>query len=202
MTPESVLQYLRTHPEFFETHAAAIAQINIPHPEHGRAISINERQLLSLRERCRQLETHIADWVDVGHANDDRGERMHRLVLGVLAAAPADRIAAVVDGLRDAFGIPWVYLSGSDAAHEALADHPGATRTPGCSAVSGAQAQRLSELAGQAIASLAWVPMDTAHGQRVLLLGSGDPARFPAGAGLQYLQRVGEMLKALIDGAA
>ncbi len=202
MTPESVLQYLRNNPDFFEAHAAAIAQITIPHPEHGRAISINERQLLSLRERCRNLEAQLSDWLDVGHANDDRGDRMHRLVVKVLAAPQAERIEVLLAGLRDDFGIPWVYLSSGGAEHDALADQPDAATSPGCGAVYGPQAERLMALAGQPIASLAWVPIETTHGQRVLLLGSGDAARFPADAGPQYLQRVGEMLKALLDGDA
>lgn len=202
MTPESVLQYLRSNPDFFEAHAGEIAQINIPHPDHGRAISINERQLLSLRERCRLLESQIAQWIDTGHANDDRGDRMHRLVLRVLTASPEARADAMLEGLREEFGIPWVYLSGTGAAQDTLADHPAAATAPGCGAVSGQQAERLTELAGQPIASLAWVPLDTAQGQRVLLLGSGEPSRFPAEAGPQYLQRVGEMLKTLLDGDA
>jgi len=202
MTPESILQYLRANPDFFEAHAGEIAQINIPHPDHGRAISINERQLLSLRERCRQLEAQIAEWIDNGHANDDRGDRMHRLVLRVLEAAPGMRTDAMLEGLRAEFGIPWVYLSSAGAEQDALADHPAAATTPGCGAVSGQQAERLTELASQPIASLAWVPLDTAAGRRVLLLGSGEPSRFSADAGPVYLQRVGEMLKTLLDGDA
>jgi len=202
MTPESVLQYLRANPDFFEANAGEIAQINIPHPDHGRAISINERQLLSLRERCRELEARIADWIDNGHANDDRSDRMHRLVLRVLAAAPGTQADALLDGLRDEFGIPWVYLSGAGTEQDAMAEHPDAATAPGCGGVSGQQAERLTGLAGQPIASLAWVPLDTAQGRRVLLLGSGEPSRFAADAGPQYLQRVGDMLKTLLDGDA
>lgn len=200
MNPESVLHYLRSNPEFFEAHAGEIAQINIPHPDQGRAISINERQLLSLRERCRQLEAQVATWIDNGHANDDRSDRMHRLVMRVLEAGRGQGVAALLEGLRTDFGIPWVYLSGVGAEHDALAEHPDAATEPSCGAVIGRQAERLTALAGQPIASLAWVPMETALGQRVLLLGSGELTRFPSGAGPQYLQRVGEMLTVLLDG--
>lgn len=202
MTPDSILQYLRDHPEFLEANAAAIAQINIPHPEHGRAISINERQLISLRERCRHLEAQLADWVDAGRGNDERGDRMHHLVLRVLAAAPEARIDALLDGLRDDFDVPWVYLTAGGSGEEALANHPGAATAPGCGPVNGEQAARLSELAGQSIGSVAWVPVDTAHGPRVLLLGSADATRFPADSGTQYLQRLREMLGVLLDGDA
>ena len=200
MSPESVLQYLRNNPGFFEAHAGAIAQIHIPHPENGRAISLNERQLLSLRDRCRLLEMQIADWVAAGRANDERGERMHRLVLRLLAAEPGQRIDAVIDGLREDFDIPWVFLSSSGFEQTALAGQAETATGPGCSAIDGPQAQRLTELAGQPIASLAWVPLDTASGPRVLMLGSGDPERFPADAGLHYLQRVGDILEVLFDG--
>lgn len=202
MTPDSILQYLRDHPEFLEANAAAIAQINIPHPDSGRAISINERQLLSLRERCRHLEAQLAEWIEAGRGNDARGDRMHRLVLRVLAAAPEARIDALLDGLRHEFDIPWAYLTARGAEVETLADHPGATTAPGCGPVSGEQAERLSELAGQGIGSVAWVPLDTTHGQRVLMLGSAEAERFPADSGTQYLQRLGEMLKVLLDGDA
>jgi uncharacterized protein YigA (DUF484 family) len=49
MKPEEVAKYLREHPEFFEDHAEALAEITIPHPHGGRAIPISERQTLSLR---------------------------------------------------------------------------------------------------------------------------------------------------------
>jgi len=200
MSPESVLQFLRNNPGFFEDHAATIALINIPHPEHGRAISLNERQLLSLRDRCRLLEAQLAELIAAGHANDERGERMHRLVLRLLSAPAGQRVEAVISGLREDFDIPWVFLSDGGAAQKALADQPGAVSTPGCGPVVGPQAERLSELAGQTVTSLAWVPLDTARGPRLLLLGSSDPARFPADAGMQYLQRIGDMLKVLLDG--
>jgi uncharacterized protein YigA (DUF484 family) len=201
MTPDSILQFLRDHPEFLEANAAAIAKINIPHPDSGRAISINERQLLSLRERCRHLETQLAEWIEAARGNDARSDRMHRLVLQVLAAAPEGRIDAMLDGLRHQFDIPWVHLAAGGAEVETLADQPGAATAPGCGPVSGERASRLAELAGQSIGSVAWVPLDTTHGKRVLMLGSAEAGRFPADSGTQYLQRLGEMLKVLLDGA-
>ncbi|MBU3694770.1 MAG: DUF484 family protein [Rhodocyclaceae bacterium] len=200
MTPDDVLRYLRDHPEFLEAHAAAIAELRIPHPESGRAISINERQLLTLRERCRVLEAQLGTWVETGRANDQRGERMHQLVLRVMAAPRTARVDALLDGLRGTFDIPWVYLSVANADQPALLDHPGATTAAGCGPVVDGQAARLSELAGQTIGSLAWIPVDSGSGQRLLLLGSADPTRFAAQAGTQYLERVGDLLRVLLDG--
>lgn len=49
LNAQQVAEYLRTHPEFFEANALLLADIQLPHPHGGRAISIGERQVLTLR---------------------------------------------------------------------------------------------------------------------------------------------------------
>ncbi|MBX3666709.1 MAG: DUF484 family protein, partial [Burkholderiales bacterium] len=49
MKPDDVAAYLKEHPEFFEHYADVVADVFIPHPHGGRAISISERQILTLR---------------------------------------------------------------------------------------------------------------------------------------------------------
>ena len=43
LNAEQVAAYLREHPEFFDQNAALLADVNVPHPHGGRAISISER---------------------------------------------------------------------------------------------------------------------------------------------------------------
>ncbi len=200
MSPDTVLQYLREHPEFFDTHAEAVAAIPIPHPESGRTISINERQLIALRERCAALEDRLAAWLDAGRANDQRNQQLHALVLRVLAAhgRPA-QVAEVCAGLREVFGIPWVYLTESGIDINAWSTLVHDWTTPGCGPVAESQQARLSELAGHAIGSVAWVPVALGEtGYALLFLGSEDETRFPLGTGTHYLQQVGEMLQTLL----
>ena len=52
MNPSDVAAYLKEHPDFFENYADVVADVMIPHPHGGRAISISERQILTLRERA------------------------------------------------------------------------------------------------------------------------------------------------------
>jgi uncharacterized protein len=59
MTPDAVATYLQQHPEFFEEYADFLSSIYIPHPHGGRAVSINERQILALREKARKLESKL-----------------------------------------------------------------------------------------------------------------------------------------------
>jgi len=50
---EEVAQYLRENPKFFDEYADMLADIFVSHPHGGRAISISERQIVTLRD-CRK----------------------------------------------------------------------------------------------------------------------------------------------------
>ena len=56
MKSEEVAKYLLDNPQFFEEHADFMSRMVIPHPHGGRTISITERQMLSLRDKNKQLE--------------------------------------------------------------------------------------------------------------------------------------------------
>ena len=55
MKSEEVAKYLQDNPQFFEEHAELMSHMVIPHPHGGRTISITERQMLSLRDKNKQL---------------------------------------------------------------------------------------------------------------------------------------------------
>ena len=64
MRSEDVAQYLQDNPLFFEEHAEMLSQINLPHPHGGRTISLSERQLLTLRERVKELEKKLSELLE------------------------------------------------------------------------------------------------------------------------------------------
>jgi len=51
LTAQTVARFLQEHPEFFAQHAELFSTIEVPHPHQPRAISLGERQILTLRER-------------------------------------------------------------------------------------------------------------------------------------------------------
>src|SRR6185295_6799616 len=111
MTPDAVASYLKEHPEFFEQYADLLADIYIPHPHGGRAIPISERQILTLRERSKQLETKLRDVIRYGEENDAIGEKVQRLSVALLAARDLSSLAGAVDfNLREDFAVPHVAL--------------------------------------------------------------------------------------------
>ena len=75
MRSEDVAQYLQDNPQFFEEHAELMSGLVIPHPHGGRTISITERQMVSLRDKNRQLEDKMGELLEFGEENDTIGER-------------------------------------------------------------------------------------------------------------------------------
>ena len=70
MKSDEVAQYLQDNPQFFEDYADLMSRVVIPHPHGGRTISITERQMLSLRDKNRQLEAKLGELLQFGEEND------------------------------------------------------------------------------------------------------------------------------------
>ena len=106
-----VAAYLKSHPEFFDHYAELLAQVQIPDPHGGRAISISDRQLGSLRDRNKQLEAKLAELIRYGEENDAIAEKVHRLTVVLIAAVDYFAVVrALYSHLGGAFAIPHVVL--------------------------------------------------------------------------------------------
>jgi hypothetical protein len=86
MFPDEIAEYLKNNPGFFEQYADLMAQIFLPHPHGGRAVSLAERQMLTLREKNRASESKLAELIAFGEENDQISEKVHRLAVGLIAA--------------------------------------------------------------------------------------------------------------------
>ena len=107
MKSEEVAQYLQDNPQFFEDYADLMSRMVIPHPHGGRTISITERQMLSLRDKNRQLETKMGELLQFGEENDVISEKMHRLGVAIIAAGTFQSVIHTLNfHLRDDFAIP------------------------------------------------------------------------------------------------
>ena len=92
MKADDVARYLRENPGFFESYADMLAEITVPHPHGGRAIPLSDRQMLSLREKSKALESRLTELLQIGEENDAIGEKMHRLSLALLSAPDLQEI--------------------------------------------------------------------------------------------------------------
>lgn len=210
MKPEDVANYLQQHPDFFEQYADTLAEIYLPHPHGGRAISISERQILTLRERSKQLEAKLREIIQFGEANDAIGEKMHRLTLALLGARDIGGVLnAIYLNLREDFAVPHVVLRVwrsdgradlpefavvSNAAREFAAS----LTHPYCCAHAMADTANLFGEAGPHLRSFSYLPLRDDEVFGLLVLASEDPQRFYPEMGTLYLKRLGELVAAAI----
>ena len=207
VTSEAVATFLKEHPEFFEQYADMLADIYIPHPHGGRAIPISERQILTLRERGKQLEGKLRDVIQYGEENDAIGEKVHRLALALLAARDLTAVTAVVNyNLREDFAVPHVAIRAwkTDGPAESEALNPASEPTrefaksltsPHCAhhAAEGTSADLFGD-AAEHLRSFAYVPLRASETFGLLALASEDIERFYPGMGTVFLKRIGDMV--------
>lgn len=111
MKSEDVALYLQEHPEFFEAYAEMFAAINLPHPHGGRTISLSERQLLTLRERVKNLEQKLSHLLAHATENDALQTKLQQFNHMLLSHHNGEGFKEVVmRSLRDLFDIPYVTL--------------------------------------------------------------------------------------------
>lgn len=204
-----VALYLEQHPEFFEQHAQLLAQIRVPHPHGGGAIPLSERQVLTLRDKNRALETKLSELIRFGEENDDIGERVHRLALALLdAASPETVLTRLQDSIRDDFGIAHVGLrlwTGAvdrpefQATSEELQRFAQELPHPYCGPNDNFEAVAWFGDVAPSIRSVAFIALrDGERAFGLLALASEDAGRFYAGMGTLYLRRIGEMAGAAL----
>ncbi len=94
LSAEQVAEYLRQHPEFFQTQEDLLADLSLPH-ESGKAISLLERQVTILRERGIEARQKLNNLLENARNNDQLFDTTRNLVLALLRAKDATEIANV-----------------------------------------------------------------------------------------------------------
>jgi uncharacterized protein YigA (DUF484 family) len=206
MRPEDIARYLQDHPEFFDEHAEVLMEIQVPHPHGGRAIPLAERQIVSLREKTRVLETKLRELVQYGEENDALGERVHRATLELIKAPHLEAmLRAIYYNLREDFAVPHVSIRlWSDAEHPPLAEFEPASQEARVFAESlhhpycgGKPMFETGQWFGESenmVKSFAYVPLRADKVFGLLILASEDPQRFYPDMGTLYLKRLGELV--------
>ena len=209
MKPEEVAKYLKEHPEFFEDHAEALAEITIPHPHGGRAIPISERQTLSLREKNRQLEGKLREVIQFGEENDSISEKVHRISVALLGASDlASVLSTAYLNLREDFAVPHVAVRvwrGTGRHGElpefkpldgASRDFVAALSVPFCGPRATVDAAGLFGEASAHLRSFSYIPLRDGETFGLLALASEDAQRFYPEMGTLYLKRLGDLVGA------
>jgi uncharacterized protein YigA (DUF484 family) len=207
--PELVADYLTRHPNFFNEFPTLLADIHVPHPHGTHAVSMSERQLISMRDKVRALENKLAELIQFGEENDGISEKLHALTLAVLAASTPDALVAALNlHLRDGFAVPHYALRVWNLpAHElpitqAVAGSVHAAVTamsfPVCGVLAVPEASDWFGEVSPHLRSFATIPLKHEASIGLLVLASEESNRFYASMGTLYLTRLGQIVAAAL----
>ncbi|WP_296463359.1 DUF484 family protein [Pigmentiphaga sp.] len=213
MDANEVAQFLKDNPDFFERHAELFVSMKVPHPHEGKAVSLAERQVLTLRERVRSMELRVAELVRAASENEHISDRLLLWSRSLLKERDPLALPEVVTrGLAEIFSVPQVALRiwtdtvegkaegawRSEVSADARAFANG-LMSPYCGPNSGFEAANWLE--GEA-RSLALIPLRVGIAPEafgLLVLASPDAERFTPTMGTAFLTRIGELASASLS---
>ena len=211
---ESIADYLRAHPDFFERHLTLLAGLKLPHRTTGGTISLVERQVDVLRQRNMALETKLKELLEVARGNDRLSGRIHSLALLFMRTRSREEVIELLaDQLREGFSVdqaalvifdsvPGLTQGGSTFVRVVHREDPAVgpfktflqTSAPRCGRVREAQREFLFGDDGREIQSMALVPLGPRSEFGFVAIGSRDPNHFHPGKIIDFLARLGELV--------
>lgn len=208
---DQVANYLRDHPTFFEDHAPILAEIQLPHPHGGRAISISERQILTLREKNKILDGKLMELIQFGKENEKLNEKIHHLAVALLGEHQLESVIDMIcASLEEQFGVPHVTLRlwGQEnriddrpeftEVSQEIKEFTAAMTAPYCGQHAVYEVDHwFGESAGH-LRSFALIPLKRDQVFGLLVLASEDAARFYPAMGTLYLHRLSELASVAI----
>ncbi len=211
MTPEDVAQYLSDHPDFFNEYAELLADLQVPYPQENKVVSLQERQVIAIRDKNKILQNKMLELISFGEENDAIGEKMHRLTIALLTSLDFDDFLNSLDySLREDFAVPdfVMRLWGANCQDKhrieftvvsedirAIAE---SLKQPYCGSH---VADAVKDLFGDAkvhMKSFSIIPLATTRTIGLLVLASPGLERFYADMGTLHLKRLGELISASI----
>lgn len=206
-----IATFLSQHPDFFDTHADVFAGMRVPNPHGANTISLAERQILSLRERIRDLEWRLSQLTQNATNNESIGQRLIAWNSRLLAEKHPQHVPGVISvGLADVFDVPDVALRVWRLPH-ALSTGFGAPvsddaqtfadslKTPYCGNDAGFEAAGWLKTPPASLAIIALRPEADAPSIGLLVLGSPKADRFTADMGTTFLQTIGTLASAALQ---
>jgi uncharacterized protein YigA (DUF484 family) len=201
--PALVAEYLSSHPDFFNQFPDLLTTLSITHPHGTHAISITERQMLSMRDKVQLLEGKLAELIRFGEENDSISEKMHRLTLDIVSARDLPALLAALDlHLKEGFAVPHhairIWNTPEQPVSESLRSEVDAQMHPSCGALRHEEANEWFGEAAQHLRSFAAIPLRGEHSVGLLVLASEDQNRFYPEMGTLYLDRLGQLIGAAL----
>jgi uncharacterized protein YigA (DUF484 family) len=211
-----VIDFLQKYPETLMSYPDVFTSLSIPHETRG-ATSLVERQLIMLRDENRLSKKNMDDLVNIARENEELNQRFHRLALELMSSDQLhDVLSLVQDQVQTFFHTDYVcfkFLPTIKDRKKHLSSHYldkdsdiidtvtswVADRKPIC----GEQKESSSVAlfgADLNIGSCAIIPLYHASDLGLLCLGSTSKEHFTEKMGTIFLQQLGELVSARLQG--
>ncbi len=213
---DSVLQFLTHNPDFFNQHSDVLPRLSIPH-HTGQAVSLIEKQVSVLRNKCCTLENSLRDLINVARENEQLHQRLHGLIQDIITASSLDDVVNLTrDNMLANFNADdvRVVIVSQKPDEKPASDHiqlkendPGLAlfseifkkRETRCGELGDAQKQVIFGADAQHVASAAVIPLIHNRKLGLVVLSSKDETRFALGKGVMFLNQLGEVLSRRVD---
>jgi uncharacterized protein len=209
MNHTEVAHFLTTNPHFFEEHAELLGTIKLSSPLLGRAISLQERQIEIVRDKCHHLELRLSELIHLAQENDHTIAKFQRWTNSLLLA-PKDRDLPrlLTNNLQEFFTLPHASLrlwNVSEQYQDAWFASPVSEEvrkfasdltTPFCGENKDFEAAKWVDAP---VSSLAMIPLrvnDQVVG--LLVLGSPEKNRYTDNMATHFLTQIGDSTSAAL----
>ncbi len=211
-----VINYLQKYPETLMSYPDIFTGMTIPHQTRG-ATSLVERQLTMLREKNRSIKQNMDELVNIARENEELNQRFHRLSLELMSSDQLhDVLSLVQDQVQTFFYTDYVrfkFLPTINDRKKRLNSHyldenSGIVdiATPwvsGRKPICGQQKESIIAAlfgADLNVESCAIIPLYHASDLGLLCLGSTNKEQFTKKMGTIFLQQLGELVSARLQG--
>ncbi len=210
LTAQEVADYLSQNPRFFEDHADVFSTLSVPHPHQARAISLGERQVMTLRGRVKEHEQRLMQLLQNAGGNERINHALMQWCARMLSEPDALQIPAhIIRSLADQFDLNAIALRiwdlpalrDSEFAQDVTPEirrYTAELPRPYCGPLKGQEAA--AWLASEPT-SLAILPLRTLTGKDpigLLVLGADDPKRFTPDMGTAFLELIASLAGAAL----
>jgi hypothetical protein len=203
MKADNVAEYLQSNPDFFNEHAELLVELAIPHPYGGRTISLSERQMLVLRERVKELEKKLHEWMEIARENEALQDKVHQYTLALIGSHDLLTLQEVATrSLREIFSVPHAVMhiwQEQPPSTEVMAFADQHTK-PVCAHQAVHDTQSWFGESAEHLRSFAYLPLrNETQSVGMLILASEDAQRFYPEMGTVFLQRIAEMVGRVVQ---
>lgn len=203
MKADNVAEYLQNNPDFFEAHSNLLNDIVIRHPYGGRTISLSERQMIMLRERVKELEKKLHEWMEIAKENEALQDKVHQYTLALFGVKDLLTLQEVAKrNLREIFAVPHaaIHLWKEQPPSAEIIAFADQHLKPVCMHQAVHNTQSWFGQNAEHLRSFSYLPLrHNAESIGMLILASEDAQRFYPEMGTMFQQRIAETVSSALQ---